>query len=262
MENPRKYGSPPYRIAVVHGGPGAQGEMAEVALRLSSFAGILEPIQTEKSVEGEITELHELITTSGELPVTLIGHSWGAWLSILTAARYPESFSKLVLVGSAPYIESYAMKINETRLSRLSSGEKIEFNSIINKLNHPTCRIDTIMTQRFLNLISKSDSYELLTKNPSLRSDIKINNSILNSVWGEAAALRKNGKLLEIASGINCPVVAIHGNHDPHPADGVAVPLGRVIKNFKFILIERCGHYPWMEKHASEKFYKILESEI
>jgi hypothetical protein len=28
MNNPRKYGSKPYKVAVIHGGPGAPGEMA------------------------------------------------------------------------------------------------------------------------------------------------------------------------------------------------------------------------------------------
>lgn len=32
MKNPRIYGKPPYRVALVHGGPGATGEMAVVAL--------------------------------------------------------------------------------------------------------------------------------------------------------------------------------------------------------------------------------------
>jgi len=35
MENPRKYGNRPYEVALVHGGPGAAGEMAPVAKELS-----------------------------------------------------------------------------------------------------------------------------------------------------------------------------------------------------------------------------------
>ncbi|MHA1167837.1 MAG: alpha/beta fold hydrolase, partial [Candidatus Hodarchaeales archaeon] len=32
----RKHGKPPYSIAVIHGGPGAGGEMAPVAIELST----------------------------------------------------------------------------------------------------------------------------------------------------------------------------------------------------------------------------------
>ena len=57
---------------------------------------------------------------------------------------------------------------------------------------------------------------------------------------------------------IQCPVVAIHGDHDPHPAEGVREPLHRVLKSFRFILLEDCGHKPWIEKRAKDKFFSIL----
>jgi len=57
MSNPRKYGIPPYSIAVVHGGPGASGEMKPVAEELSMQFGVLEPLQTKDSVVGQVEEL-------------------------------------------------------------------------------------------------------------------------------------------------------------------------------------------------------------
>jgi len=44
MDTLRKYGKEPFSIAVIHGGPGAGGEMAPVARELSSHWGVLEPI--------------------------------------------------------------------------------------------------------------------------------------------------------------------------------------------------------------------------
>ena len=57
MENYRTYGSAPYTVAVVHGGPGAAGEMAPVARELARDRGILEPLQTATSLEGQVEEL-------------------------------------------------------------------------------------------------------------------------------------------------------------------------------------------------------------
>jgi len=34
------------------------------------------------------------------------------------------------------------------------------------------------------------------------------------------------------------------------------------VKNFRFILLEKCGHEPWKEKYARDKFYEILKKEI
>jgi translation elongation factor EF-4 len=57
MINIRKYGSAPYRVAVVHGGPGAPGSVAAVARELAKGCGILEPLQTATTVAGQVDEL-------------------------------------------------------------------------------------------------------------------------------------------------------------------------------------------------------------
>ncbi len=50
MNNPRKYGSKPYNVAIIHGGPGAPGEMTPLAQELSGDFGIIEPLQTAKKM--------------------------------------------------------------------------------------------------------------------------------------------------------------------------------------------------------------------
>ena len=85
---------------------------------------------------------------------------------------------------------------------------------------------------------------------------------IYQQVWGEAGKLRSSGELLNLGERVECPVVAIHGDYDPHPAAGVKEPLARVIKDFHFILLEKCGHHPWLERQAKQQFYDALRREI
>jgi hypothetical protein len=54
MKNPRTYGITPYSIAVIHGGPGAPGQMAPVARELSRDYGVLEPLQTATTLDGQV----------------------------------------------------------------------------------------------------------------------------------------------------------------------------------------------------------------
>lgn len=54
MKNLRIYGNAPFTVAVIHGGPGALGEMAPVAKELSHVWGTLEPLHTAKTIEGQI----------------------------------------------------------------------------------------------------------------------------------------------------------------------------------------------------------------
>ena len=64
--NFRIYGKPPFSVAVVHGGPGAPGEMKPVAEELSKNFGVIEPLQTASSVEGQIEELKKVIAKRKE----------------------------------------------------------------------------------------------------------------------------------------------------------------------------------------------------
>ncbi|MCQ1534770.1 alpha/beta hydrolase [Methanosarcina sp. KYL-1] len=268
MKHLRKYGSPPFDIAVIHGGPGAPGEMAPVARELSSIdscvsssyaRGVLEPLQTETTLEGQVRELKTVLEEHGILPVTLIGFSWGAMLSYIFTARRPEFVKKLILVGSGPYEEKYAANIMQTRISRLSKAEKEEVFSLMEILDGLSPEKKNASLARFGELISRADSYDPL---PHPDEVLECRYDIHKGVWEEASELRSSGKLLEPGTKISCPVVAIHGDYDPHPFEGVREPLSRVLKDFRFILLEKCGHRPWVERQAKERFYDVLKGEI
>jgi pimeloyl-ACP methyl ester carboxylesterase len=257
MENLRTHGQPPYDVVVVHGGPGAGGEMAPVAELLSRERGVLEPLQTAMSVEEQIEELRGAIESHGAPPVVLIGYSWGAWLSLLVAARYPTLVKKLLLVGSGPFEERYAVGIMATRLSRLSEVEAKEARSLIDALSSATGDTNASFA-RMGELLSKADAFDPLPND----AHGETNDEIYRRVWPEAAELRRSGRLLEIARDVQCPVVAIHGDYDPHPAEGVSEPLSRVARDFRFVLIEKCGHTPWTERLAKVQFYEVVRSEL
>ena len=254
----RRYGNAPFTIAVIHGGPGAPGEMAPVARELSSLWGVLEPLQTATSLEGQLQELLEGLKEHGQLPVTLIGHSWGAWLGYIFAAYHPLLVKKLLLIGSGPFEEKYASRIMETRLSRLSEKERVRVHDVWEALHDPNVKDRNAILANFGKLMFKTDSFAPV----HFREEIEYRYDVFLSVWEEAKELRRSGKLLELGKQIQCPVVAIHGDYDPHPYEGVEKPLSQVIKDFQFILLKKCGHYPWVEREAKDTFYEILKEEL
>jgi len=259
MTNLRIYGKAPFSLAVIHGGPGAGREMAPVARELASDWGVLEPLQTAASVEGQIEELKTILGKNGALPVTLIGFSWGAWLSFIFAANYPAIVEKLILIGSGGYKEKYAARIGETRLNRLSEEDRKEIKSLIEVLDNPTVEDKSTAFARFGALSLKADAYDPIIYEPEV-IDCRV--GIFQSVWKDAAKLRRSGKLLELGKQIKCPVTAIHGDYDPHPAEGVQGPLAATLKSFRFILLKNCDHMPWIERQARTKFYAILKQEL
>jgi len=259
VKNLRKYGKPPFSIAVIHGGPGAAGEMAPVARELKSNWGVLEPFQTENSINGQVQELKTILEENGVFPVILIGFSWGAWLSFIFAANYPAFLRKLILVGSGPFEEKYAVGIQKTRLNRLSQKDRKEAESLIRVLNDPAAEDKGKVFSRLGELFLRTDAYDPVTQE-SEAIDFRVD--IFQRVWKEAEKLRRSGKLLQLGESIKCPVVAIHGDYDPHPAEGVQKPLSSVLKDFRFILLKNCGHNPWIEQKAREEFFRILREEL
>jgi pimeloyl-ACP methyl ester carboxylesterase len=261
-ENVRTYGALPFQVAVVHGGPGAGGEMAPVARRLARHRGVLEPIQTARSLEGQVEELRDVLESQGDRPVTLIGFSWGAWLSFIVAARYPALVEKLILVGSGPFETRYVTQLGETRRSRLTEEERAEFERAIEALADPEGEEKDAHLARLGALTTKTDQYDPVPEEAEPEDRLEVEGALFQSVWQDAAELRRSGALLELGRHIECPVVAIHGDYDPHPAEGVEQPLADILERFRFILLEECGHTPWLERQARRAFYDVLEAEL
>jgi pimeloyl-ACP methyl ester carboxylesterase len=258
MINVRFYGKEPFQVAVIHGGPGAPGTVAAIARELSKEYGVMEPIQTKTSLEGQVFELCEVVRNFGELPMTLIGHSWGAWLAYIFAARYPSLVKKLILIGSGPFKIEYVKDLEENRLGRLSVEEKEEFNYLINSLNSSSTNEKDRDLARLGKFVSKTDNYHAIEIETDKQDTIQVQSDIFQAVWSEASKLRQTGYLLELGRKINCPVVAIHGDYNPHPAEGVKIPLEQVLNDFRFYLLKKCGHSPWKEKYAKDAFYQLI----
>jgi pimeloyl-ACP methyl ester carboxylesterase len=236
--------------------------MAPVARELAKDWSILEPIQTATSLDGQVDELRSVLENQTQLPVILIGHSWGAWLSFILAARFPAFAQKLILVGSGPFNEEYVAGLQKTRINRLNQADKAEFNSIIQALGVPETEGKDFLLARLGELASITDSFDPIRDESNISDSVGPRGDIFGNVWQEAAEMRRNGNLLELGKMIRCPLTAIHGDYDPHPAEGVEKPLSAIIKDFRFILLKECGHTPWQERQAREIFYDFIRQEL
>jgi pimeloyl-ACP methyl ester carboxylesterase len=252
----REHGEAPFAVAVLHGGPGLPGSVRSLAERLSWSQGVLEPFQHAGSLDGQVDELATTLEGYAEPPVTVVGWSWGAMLGYVLASRHPELVAKLVLVASAAFDEEAAATITRTRIARLDGTDRSEAERLRRRLAGSA---DVRIARRYAALMQKADSYEPMAVEPELDAwQPRVN----RQVWADAVALRKNGELLELGRAITCPVLAVHGDHDPHPAEAVEKPLAAVLADFRFVLLEQCGHIPWLETYAVEPFYDLLEAEL
>jgi pimeloyl-ACP methyl ester carboxylesterase len=233
--------------------------MAPVARELCADWGIVEPLQTADSVDGQIRELREVLEMYADAPVAVVGSSWGAMLGFIFAAGHPALVKKLILIGSGVFESHYAAEITQTRLDRFSEEQRETFFALAGILDAPAVEDKDEVLSQLGRLIEKVDTYDPLT----LESEVLgCQYDVHQRVWRDAEVLRASGELLALGKQIDCPVVAIHGDYDPHPADGIRKPLSSVLQDFRFILLEHCGHYPWNERQARDRFYEILRHEL
>ncbi len=246
---------------MLHGGPGALGYMAPVAARLAEGRGVVEPLQRAPSVEGQLDELRDVLDEHATGPVDLVGHSWGAVEAYLFAAAHPDRVRQVVMVASPPFDEHDADSLWDTRLGRLDPADREA--ALRARATLADARIDERERAAALAELDRvttiADGYDLATHEVGVVEDLP---DVYDRVWQEAAAMRRDGELLAVGRRIACPVLAIHGDHDPHPAAGVERPLAPVVADFTFVLLERCGHLPWLERQARERFFELVDEAL
>ena len=155
------------------------------------------------------------------------------------------------------WVENGYRQIMETRPNHLNSDERQEAISLLSSIYSGSAKVNSFA--RFGDLMDKADSFAPLPHDSEI---LPCSPEIYQQVWAEASKMRSSGELLQLGEKIRCPVVAIHGEYDPHPAAGVQEPLDRKIKDFRFIILERCGHHPWLERQVKQNFYDALRTEI
>ena len=255
----RAYGNEPYRAAVIHGGPGAMGSVACIARELSEVIGVVEPIQSRYSLSELTDELHEQIKSIFNEPLTLIGHSWGAWLAILFAVNHPEFVSQIVLVGCPPFEERFAPQIMERRLARLSPDDAALFQSLLSELSGEGRSDQNVAMKQLEHLVEKSDNVDTFDIETDKTDLFPADGKMYSAVWSEAATMRRNSLLAKCLRKISRPVFVIHGNSDPHPLEGVLEPLQSANVSFKQYLLPNCGHSPFKERQVHHEFYEQLK---
>lgn len=248
----RLYGKAPYHVVLAHGGPGAIGSLKGFAEELSQLSqnGVVEALQSKYSIVELVEELYGQIRCYCPGQVSLIGHSWGAWLVSLFAEQYPELVKSVILVGCPPLEDQYISEIGSRRLRNLSDEDSAIFQRMV---SNQTTDEDLDRVPRLLDL---ADNYcpEGRERHRADRTDSEMHNKI----WDEAAKLRSNGELLAFFKNIKSRIYLIQGEADPHPAKGVILPLQENDIQFEAYILKKCGHNPFMEKYAKDEFYKIL----
>jgi pimeloyl-ACP methyl ester carboxylesterase len=254
----RRYGSRGPVVALLHGGPGAPGEMASLAADLADAFTVLEPWQRHSGGES-LTVARHVADLAAVLPegAAVVGWSWGAMLALSFAAAHPGRVGSLGLVGCGTY-DPIARAEYQTALARRlgaegrrraesvraamqQAGSEDERNRLLGELGR---------------LLAAAQACDPLPEHAGGPAWIDARGHA--ETWADALRLQAVGVEPASFSAITCPVLMLHGEDDPHPGRATFQTLRRHIPQIRYRGFPRCGHQPWAERRARGAFLAEL----
>ena len=241
-------------MIVVHGGPGAAGSMAPVAREIADSYRVLEPFQspTSDTVARHIADLHHVVESrGGGARPAIVGHSWGAMLALAYAAAHPTGVGPLVLVGCGTFDLPARARLRENLNARADVETRRRFANLENEFPDPEQRF-----RELGKLTLALYSYSLATTETG--SENVDDAAASAATWNDMVRLQETGVYPGAFVAIESPVLMIHGDVDPHPGAMTRATLQPCLPQLEYRELERCGHYPWLEKFARDEFFSLL----
>jgi len=253
----REHGKTGPDVVVLHGGPGAQGSVASLSASLAPWARVHEPIMRRSGIlpltmEQHIEDLHRVAPKQA----TYIGHSWGAMLALSYAARHPGTIASVVLVGCGAYDEASREEHMRRTRAALGAHGVARADDLQRRLAEATDQAwrDSLLGQ-LGDTIERAQSVDPLGVTIA---DTTPDAAGYDETWADVIRLQREGIEPTRFAHIDCPVLMLHGQNDPHPGTMIRDALRPYIPQLAYIAIHDCGHVPWLERHGREPFFRAL----
>ena len=256
----RTYAGTAGPVVVLHGGPAAPGSVAGLAAPLAPEFEVWEPFQrrsgeVELTVDRHVSDLHDIAAGAR----VIVGHSWGAMLGLSYAARYPADVEALALVGCGTYDAAsraeYKRRI-DANLGTEGLQRKEELRAAFERARGAPER-DRLF-ERIGELNSEAQSVDLLPNDEP--DELVVDAAGHAETWADVLRRQEAGVEPRSFDAIEARVVMLHGDGDPHPGTMIRDSLLPYLPQLEYVEFARCGHEPWRERHARERFFVALRS--
>jgi pimeloyl-ACP methyl ester carboxylesterase len=249
----RRYGPEGPPLVVLHGGPGAPGSVASLARALAAHLPVWEPLQ-RRSGDVPLTVARHVADLAAVLPpepLVLLGWSWGAMLALSFAARHPGRARALLLVGCGTYdtaSRAARRRILHDRLGRADARTEGELQRRLAAERDPAAR-DALL-EELGRLCARAQSFDAVPDPSDRPADARG----FEETWADVLRLQERGEEPAAFAAVRCPVRMLHGADDPHPGRATRDALAPFVADLAYREFERCGHAPWLERHARDDF--------
>lgn len=240
-------------VVFVHGGPGlndygslltsetAGWQLIHYQQRGLPPAPTVEPFTLEQHLE----DLLSVLDCAGLERAVLMGHSWGASLSLFAAIAVPHRVTALVLVdplGTAG--DGGARHMNQTLTERLLPENRARADQVDERLAGPDATDDDgteYLALRWPGYFA--DPRQAPPLPPGFRLSLTANGQTMASLFGHITA----GTFAQGLPHVEIPVEFVLGEYSPIPHDG-AFETATVLPRSHLTVVPQAGHLPWHEQ--------------
>lgn len=188
------------------------------------------------SMEGQVEYLIRFLDALGIADCHIAGSSLGGWVSWEAAARYPERFNRMILIGAAGFITRDTMPLPFKMMQAPFAGRVVKFalkrslmEVFMRQVFHDPSRITSEMLDRYYHLNARPGNPEAFYR-------------IVNSPFiDNTQHLRR----------IKMPVLLMWGEHDKWVPLEHAGRFAEILPNTETLVYPHAGHIP-MEEIADE----------
>ncbi|HLD45321.1 MAG TPA: alpha/beta hydrolase, partial [bacterium] len=203
--------------------------------------------------------LHHLVQFfSKEQKPILVGHSWGAVLALLYAAKHKTSAHGIVVIGTGPLDISVASKMNINIGRRLEKKDKQKITALKKQIVvEKDEKNKALLDLAFLKLVLPH--YNVSHRSLSCLQLGLRNTKTVDKCSADYTEKLTKGSLVRCLKKISLPVTGIYGYCDPIPVPLNTSLLKKNIPQYTDIIIKNAGHFPWLEPKARQVFLRKLK---
>lgn len=216
-----------------------------VALDLKGFGRAPRPADGRYSPEHQAELVHRLIEQRDLRRVTMVGHSLGGGVTLLTALRLADAgagrLERMVIVSGAAYDQRLPPFVRMAEYPRLASllfralGSERVVRAVLGQIVHDSSRVDETQVRGYAGPLASDDAVHAL-----LETARQIRPANLDAFTARYREL-------------DIPALLLWGRGDRVVPLAIGERLARDLPNARLHVLEHCGHLP-PEEVADESF--------
>ncbi len=196
----------------------------------------------------QIEDLEAVRAQIGSERIDLLGHSWGGYLVMAYAARYPEHIQHLLIVDSAaPKFSDTIFLFKDVFPEGVERQDAAEF---ANQMGDKSAAAKWLR-EYFAMLFYSPEKRDAALAN---MADAGENRTVNEAIERDLERFDLNPELAKY----RFPALVITGRFDMNVAPVVAYKIHKAIPGSQFVVFDRSGHVPFYEE--PDKFQQTVES--